>query len=86
MNVTRDKNIIKICLIGILVLYYINYLSTWIVNRWAVLKEIKGYVKVLIDIDSYCYILWKLGAPILSVIVIWKVIMLLYHILENKKS
>lgn len=86
MNMKKDKNIIKICLIGILVLYYINYLSTWAVNKWALYKEVEGNVKVLLDIKRYSYMVLELAVPALAAVIIWKVIMLLYHILENKKS
>ena len=63
MNMKKEKNIIKICLIGILVLYYMSYLSTWAVNRWALYKEIEGYVKVLIDIQRYSDMVLGLAAP-----------------------
>ena len=86
MNMKKDKSIIKICLISMTVLYYINYLSTWAVNRWALGKEIQGYVKVLIDINRYSSNVWQLAAPALAAVIIWKVIMIFYHILENKKS
>lgn len=84
MNMKKEKNIIKICLIGILVLYYMSYLSTWAVNRWALYKEIEGYVKVLIDIQRYSDMVLGLAAPVLAAVIIWKVIMLFSHILEDK--
>ena len=84
MNMKKKKNIIKICLIGILVLYYMSYLSTWAVNRWALYKEIEGYVKVLIDIQRYSDMVLELAAPVLAAVIIWKVIMLFSHILEDK--
>lgn len=84
MNMKKEKNIIKICLIGILVLYYMSYLSTWAVNRWALYKEIEGYVKVLIDIQRYSDMVLELAAPVLAAVIIWKVIMLFSHILEDK--
>nr|WP_294469774.1 hypothetical protein [uncultured Sellimonas sp.] len=84
MNMKKEKNFIKICLIGILVLYYMSYLSTWAVNRWALYKEIEGYVKVLIDIQRYSDMVLELAAPVLAAVIIWKVIMLFSHILEDK--
>ena len=61
-----------------------SYLSTWAVNRWALYKEIEGYVKVLIDIQRYSDMVLGLAAPVLAAVIIWKVIMLFSHILEDK--
>lgn len=84
MNIKKDKNIVKLCLISILILYYLNILTTAAVNKWAVMKKVEGYVKILIDIDTYVFIIFRLATPILVAIIIWKVILIFYYLLENK--
>lgn len=83
MNVTKNRRVIQISVIIFLALYYLitffnMYVQTSIVNKDA--EEVAIILQIQVILNN----LWMIIAPVLVTVIIWRIVVILCRILEDK--